>query len=372
MTDENCQHSPLEPVHEELGATFTDFAGWRMPVRYSSELDEHRAVRSTAGIFDLSHMGEIRIRGPQAGAALDHALSGRFSVLPSGRARYTLLLNRDGGIIDDLVVYHLPGGDFLAVVNAANTAVDLAELTARAQGFDAEVIDESAQTALIAVQGPDAAAVVTAALTAADLGADEISSLGYYRCCSGTFEGEPIGVARTGYTGEDGFELYIPASSAARLWRALRLTTAARLTPCGLACRDTLRLEAGMPLYGHELTASTKPSQAGLGRVVSFAAADDFVGRAALEGRDGSADPVLVGLAGEGRRAARAGYRVLDASGVPVGQITSGALSPTLGHPVAMAYLQPGSAEPGTRLGVDVRGTTLPFTVVTLPFYARS
>lgn len=370
MTHHDLRHSPLESVHEEAGATFTEFAGWRMPVRYTSDLDEHRAVRTGAGIFDLSHMGEIRFSGPQAGAALDHALSGNLSGLAPGRAKYTLLLTEEGGILDDMVVYHLADDDYLAVVNAANREVDLAELTTRSAGFDAEVVDESADTALIAVQGPRAAAIVVQTMAQSNLDPEELAALRYYRCCAGRFEGDPVLIARTGYTGEDGFELYLPAGTASRMWRAL--TATGDLTPCGLACRDTLRLEAGMPLYGHELTTSTRPSQAGLGRVVSFTKSDDFVGRRALEGRDASGDRVLVGLAGEGRRAARAGYWVLDADGTTVGEVTSGVLSPTLGHPVAMAYVDPGLAGTGTALSVDVRGTPIAFTVVPLPFYHRS
>ncbi|AXE39207.1 glycine cleavage system aminomethyltransferase GcvT [Acidipropionibacterium virtanenii] len=373
MSGSELKHSPLEQLHTEvLGARLTDFGGWRMPLRYTSDLDEHRAVRTAAGIFDLSHMGEIRVRGPQAGAALDHALAGHLSAVPEGRARYTLLLNADGGILDDLVVYHIPGGDYLVVANAANTAVDLAEITERTRGFDAEVLDETDNTALIAVQGPRAADIMGNALSASNLDPEEIDDLPYYWCRFGKFQGDAFLLARTGYTGEDGYELYVPWAAAERLWRRLRQATEMTLAPCGLASRDTLRLEAGMPLYGHELSADIRPSQAGLGRVVSFKKDCDFVGRSALEGRDGSADRVLVGLAGEGRRAARAGYPVLDAEGRTIGEVTSGVLSPTLGHPVAMAYLDPGSATAGTVLSVDVRGAAQPYTVVPLPFYRRA
>lgn len=373
MADTALRHSPIEDLHTRvLGATLTDFGGWQMPLRYTSDLAEHRAVRTGAGIFDLSHMGEIRVRGPQAAAALDHALAGNLSATSEDQAKYTLLLNDDGGVIDDLVVYHLVDGDFLVVANAANTAADLAAITERARGFDANVVDETDATALIAVQGPDSLAVVANALASSNLDPEELEAMRYYRCRAGKFEGDPLIVARTGYTGEDGYELYVPSSDAERLWRRLREAEELQLMPCGLASRDTLRLEAGMPLYGHELTTAIKPSQAGLGRVVSFKKECDFVGRSALEGRDTSADRVLVGLAGQGRRAARSGYRVLDGAGADIGEVTSGVLSPTLGHPISLAYVDPGYRDEGTELIVDVRGTDQPFHVVATPFYKRA
>lgn len=374
MTQTPLRHTPLEQVHTDLGATFTDFAGWQMPVRYSSDLAEHRAVREAAGLFDLSHMGEIRVSGPEAGQALDHALAGKLSAVAPGRAKYSLLLTEDGGVVDDLVVYHLPDDDYLVVANAANAETDLAELTHRCEGFDAEVTDESGDTALVAVQGPQAERIVLAALDddRVEIDLDEVRDLKYYRVLVGSWDGHPLVVARTGYTGEDGYELYVPSGCATALWQTLVEAGGEDLTPCGLACRDTLRLEAGMPLYGHELTLATHPSQAGLGRVVNFKKEGDFVGRGALEDRDSSDDRVLVGLAGQGRRAARAGYLVVDDEGQEVGVVTSGVLSPTLGHPIAMAYVEPSLREPKTLVNVDVRGTRLPMTVVELPFYKRS
>lgn len=373
MADASLKHSPIEDLHTGLlGATLTEFGGWQMPLRYTSDLAEHQAVRTGAGIFDLSHMGEIRVRGPQAGAALDHALAGDLSAVPEGRAKYTLLLNEEGGVLDDLVVYHIPGGDYLVVANAANTDVDVDEITERAAGFDATVLDESDNTALIAVQGPQCVDIMENALSASNLDPEEITELPYYWCRFGKFEGDAFLLARTGYTGEDGYELYVPWAAAGRLWEALDNATEEQLTPCGLASRDTLRLEAAMPLYGHELTAGIKPSQAGLGRVVSFTKDCDFVGRSALEGRDTSGDRVLVGLAGEGRRAARSGYKVMADGGSEIGEVTSGVLSPTLGHPIALAYVDPGRRAVGTELAVDVRGTAQPYHVVKTPFYKRA
>ncbi|PXY20481.1 glycine cleavage system aminomethyltransferase GcvT [Prauserella sp. PE36] len=355
----------LHEVHTGLGASFTDFAGWSMPVRYSSELAEHRAVREAAGLFDLSHMGEIEVTGPEAADALDYAFVGKLSAVKPGRARYTMMCNAEGGVLDDLVVYRLADERYLVVANAGNAAVVSAELTARARDFDAEVTDRSAETSLIAVQGP-AAAEIVGKLTDADL-----SSLKYYASTPAVVGGQDALLARTGYTGEDGFELYVPGERAAAVWRVL--TEAGEphgLLPAGLACRDTLRLEAGMPLYGNELSAELTPFHAGLGRVVKFEKPGDFVGRAALDTRR-DPDRVLVGLKGSGRRAPRHGYRLL-AGGEDVGEITSGALSPTLGYPIAMAYVRPAHAEPGTALSADVRGREEPVEVVSLPFYRRS
>lgn len=357
-------HTALYGVHKGLHALFTDFAGWEMPVRYGSELAEHRAVREAAGLFDLSHMGEIELSGPQAGAALDHALVGNLSAVKPGRARYSMMCAEDGGVLDDLVTYRLADEKFLVVANAGNAAVVAAELTKRAEGFDATVEDKSADTALIAVQGPNSAAIV-GSVTEADLG-----GLKYYASVPANVRGHEVLLARTGYTGEDGFELYVPNAEAVDLWRVL--TTAGEphgLLPAGLACRDTLRLEAGMPLYGNELTASLAPFDAGLGRVVKFEK-PDFVGKSALDHRREPAK-MLVGLRGSGRRAPRHGYRVLHES-AEVGEVTSGALSPTLGYPIAMAYVPKELSEPGTALSVDIRGRVEPVEVVAMPFYQRT
>lgn len=374
--------SPLDDVHRAAGAAFTDFAGWQMPVRYSSDLAEHHAVRERAGLFDLSHMGEIVVFGPEAGAALDAALAGKLSAIAEGQAKYSLLLSADGGIIDDLVVYRTGDDRYMVVANAANRDVVAAELRERSAGFDAEVFDESDDVALVALQGPDALAVLqeTPGFGVDGPGNDDedfdarVAELKYYRAFPATFDDQPVLIARTGYTGEDGFELYLAPERAPRLWEALRETGGSRVVPCGLASRDTLRLEAGMPLYGHELTTETFPVQAGLGRVVALSKEGDFVGRAAVERGPGDDARVLVGLAAEGRRAPRAGYEVYDGDGADasvVGVVTSGALSPTLGHPVAMAYVAPANAEAGTRLFVDVRGSRIPASVVDLPFYRR-
>jgi len=358
--------TPLLAIHEAAGAQLIDFAGWQMPVRYGSDLAEHQAVRERAGLFDLSHMAELRVSGPDAAALLDHALAGRLSALEPWQAKYSLLLAEHGGIVDDLIVYRTGDTEFLVVANASNRRAALDALTARAAGFDVRIADETEQTALIAVQGPASLAIVERL----GLESEPLEGLRYYRTLPGVFEGEDVLIARTGYTGEDGFELYVAAHAAEDLWRAILLAGEEHdLALCGLAARDTLRLEAGMPLYGNELSLDVLPAQVGLGRVVALKTKGDFVGRAAIEAGPAADAPVLIGLSAEGRRAPRSGYPVLDGDRV-VGAVTSGALSPTLGHPIAMALVEPGSATSDS-LSVDVRGTRLPVVITQLPFTKR-
>jgi glycine cleavage system T protein (aminomethyltransferase) len=363
--------TPLRAVHERLGATMTEFAGWLMPLRYGSETAEHRAVRGAAGLFDLSHMGEIEVTGPGAAAALDYALTGHLSALAPGRARYTMICAPDGGVIDDLVVYRLSDASFLVVANAANTPVVLAELTARAEGHDARVTDRTDAYALIALQGPHASRIL-APLT--DLALD---GLKYYAGQRAAVAGCDVLLARTGYTGEDGFELFTEAGDAEQVWQAVSSAGGDGLRPAGLAARDTLRLEAGMALYGNELTRDVTPYDASLGRVVKLDKPGDFVGRSALAARAQAApERVLAGLTGQTRRVPRHGYPVLW-DGAPCGRVTSGAPSPTLGVPIAMAYLDPripgqaASDTAGGRLAVDVRGKAEPARLTPLPFYQR-
>jgi aminomethyltransferase len=363
--------TPLRAVHESLGATMTEFAGWLMPLRYRGEISEHQAVRGAAGLFDLSHMGELAVTGPGAAAALDYALVGHLSALAPGRARYTMICAPDGGVLDDLIVYRLGDDEYLVVANAANTAVVAAALRDRAAGHDAQVTDQTADYALIAIQGPHAARIL-APLTGLSL--DEVK---YYSGHRTTVAGHAVLLARTGYTGEDGFELFLAPAGAEEVWAALTHAGAGDgLVPAGLAARDTLRLEAGMPLYGNELGPQVTPFDAGLGRVVVFGKPGDFVGRAALAER-AEAPPrrVLAGLIGASRRVPRHGYTVTwDAA--PSGTVTSGAPSPTLGVPIAMAYLDPAVAtsardDTAGRLAVDIRGKPEPARITGLPFYRR-
>jgi len=363
--------TPLREVHERLGASMTDFAGWLMPLRYGSETAEHRAVRGAAGLFDLSHMGEIAVTGAGAADALDYALTGQPSALAPGRARYTMICAPDGGILDDLIVYRLADTEFMVVANAANTAVVLAELAERAGGHDAQVQDQTSDWALVAIQGPHASRIL------APLTSIPLDGVRYYASQPAVVAGRPVLLARTGYTGEDGFELFTSPADAEPVWLALTAAGGADgLRPAGLAARDTLRLEAGMPLYGNELTAKLTPFEAGLGRVVAFSKPGDFVGRVALAERaEAGAVQVLAGLTIGSRRVARHGHPVLWDGGA-AGTVTSGAPSPTLGVPIAMAYLDPAVArqaetDAGGPLAVDIRGTAEPARLVSLPFYHR-
>lgn len=389
------RYTPLRERHEALGASFTDFGGWQMPVRYTSDLAEHHAVRQSAGLFDISHMAEFLVTGPSAAEFLDYALAGRLSTMSVGKAKYSLILSEAGGIVDDVIVYRLAEDRYLVIANAGNRGYVDAAFASRVRSFPSlieregpplaegeersfagflgdrgvDVEDVSDSFALLAVQGPAAEAIVAATEGITDVGTPWAEQK-YYAWADARFLGEPLLLARTGYTGEDGFELLVPGTLAPALWDALVVAGEPHgLVPAGLAARDTLRLEAGMPLYGHELSLETRPAQAGLGRVV-VSDKESFIGKDAVDAAPDA--PVLVGLVAEGKRAGRAGYAVVDAEGAALGEITSGALSPTLGHPIAMAYVTPSSAEEGTAVFLDVRGTKIPATVTALPFYRRT
>jgi aminomethyltransferase len=358
--------TPLAARHAALGARMVEFGGWLMPLQYTGILEEHRAVRARAGLFDLSHMGELLVEGPQAAAALGYALTTDPAALKVGRAHYSMICVPEGGIMDDLILYRLDDERFMVVANAGNAPAVSDALAERCSGFEAVLDDRSLITALVAVQGPLAASIL-APLTDVDL-----ASLRYYAIAEGTVAGIPAMVARTGYTGEDGFEVFVDWESAGLIWDAvLEAGRPAGLVPVGLGARDTLRLEAGMPLYGNELGRDTTPFEAGLGRVVKFEKAGDFVGRAALE-KAAAEGPRrrLVGLVMHGRGIARHGYEVF-AGERHTGVVTSGTMSPSLGEAIAMAYVAPGDAAAATILAVDVRDQLIPAEVVGLPFYRR-
>ncbi|MFK4640373.1 glycine cleavage system aminomethyltransferase GcvT [Paenarthrobacter histidinolovorans] len=371
-------YTALYEEHKKLGASFTDFGGWQMPLKYSSELAEHHAVRKSAGLFDLSHMGEVWVTGPDAAAFLDYALVGKISAMADGKAKYSLICQEDGGIIDDLITYRRGEDKFLVVPNAGNAAVVAAALLERAAGFDVVVEDASAETSLIAVQGPLAEAILLRLVPAEQHAL--VTELKYYAAVEVTFlvagSGQDLLLARTGYTGEDGFEIFVPNESAAALWQAIAaVAEEGELVPAGLASRDSLRLEAGMPLYGNELSREGNPFAAGLGAVVALSKEGDFVGKDALaalkaDGAGSTTGRKLVGLKGLGRRAGRGHYPVLK-DGAVVGEVTSGQPSPTLGYPVALAYVDVEHTGLGTALDIDLRGKSEPFEVVALPFYKR-
>jgi aminomethyltransferase len=366
IADQQVHLTPLADQHRALGARMIDFAGWLMPVQYSGILEEHRAVRERAGLFDLSHMGELFVEGPEAGEALAYALVTNPPALALGRAHYSMIVAPDGGIIDDLIVYRLGDEQFLVVANAGNAHAVSDTLAERIEGRRAVLDDRSLATALIAVQGPRAVDIV-GPLTNVDL-----DTLKYYAIAEGEVGGIPALIARTGYTGEDGFELFVDDSRAVELWqKLLEVGTPHGMIPVGLGARDTLRLEAGMPLYGNDLDRDTNPFEAGQGRVVKFEKGGDFVGRAALEkvARDG-VQRRLVGMKVTGRGIARHGYPLFEGEH-RTGVVTSGTQSPTLGYPIAMGYVATGDAEPGTIVDVGIRDQRVSAQVVPLPFYRR-
>lgn len=364
---EALRQTPLHDRHVALGARLVPFAGWEMPVQYASIIEEHRTVRSAVGVFDLSHMGEIEVRGDEAVAFLRYALVSDPGALEVDQAQYSMICEADGGIVDDLIVYRLETDRFWIVCNASNRATvgeHLERLLDRGD-FGATLEDRSDRIALVAPQGPAAAAVV-GELTDIDL--DEIRN---YHARRGTVAGVDALVARTGYTGEDGFELFVDARRAPAVWDAV-LEVAERHggRPCGLGARDTLRLEAGMPLYGNELSRDTNPFEVNLGRVVKLDKGE-FVGRAALQAVQ-QAGPArkLIGLRMVDAAIPRAGYEVRS-EGEPVGHVTSGTQSPTLGERIAMALVPAGLAGIGNRFEVVVRDRPCAAEQVKLPFYRR-
>ena len=360
------RHTPLHDVHVELGARMVPFAGYEMPVQYTSILDEHRTVRSAVGLFDLSHMGEVEVSGPEALAFVRYAVVSDPGTLEPGQAQYSMLCTEEGGIIDDLILYRVEDG-YLMVCNASNREAVVAHLQ-QLQGrgdFDATIEDRSDRTALLAPQGPRAAELLA---TLTDL---ELAGLANYHSMRGRVAGVECLVARTGYTGEDGFELFCDARRAVGLWHALtEAGTGLGLRPCGLGSRDTLRLEAGMPLYGNELDLTVNPYEANLGRVVKMEKGE-FVGRAALSAvQQTGPRRKLVGLVMRDSAIARHGYPV-QVAGDPVGVVTSGSLSPTLDERIAMAYLPAQEASVGGEVAVVVREQPHPAEQVKLPFYRR-
>jgi len=363
MSDDLLQ-TPLHAWHAAHGGRMVDFAGWSMPVQYTSIVEEHQACRSSAALFDVSHMGRLFFEGPNAEQLLDRLLTRKVAGLPPGKIRYSLMCNESGGILDDVLIYHIIGlvgpPYHLLVVNASNRQKIIDWLVQqRLDGV--QFTDRTAQTAMIAVQGPQALELVSlhAGFRLADLT--------YYSSIGVLFDGAPAVISRTGYTGEDGCEIIIEAPHARRIWELL-VKEGAR--PAGLAARDTLRLEAAMPLYGHELSESINPYQAGLDFAVNLKDRD-FAGRAALErSKNDPSRPKRIGLAMTGRRVPREHFGVF-AGDEQVGEVTSGTFSPTLNKPIAMAYVQPHYAAPGTKLAIDIRGSREPCEVVPLPFYKR-
>jgi glycine cleavage system T protein (aminomethyltransferase) len=361
----NLKRTPLFDEHRKLGARLVEFGGWEMPVQYSSILDEHRAVRERAGLFDVCHMGEFRVEGPGALDLLQTWVPNDVSRLAVGQALYTQTLHANGGTVDDLLIYRLGDDRYMVVVNASTTEKDwewLGEHASGRAGFTlANVSDE---TGLLALQGPMAQSILQP-LTPVSL-----AELAYYHFTRGEVAGIPVIVSRTGYTGEDGFELYVAASDAPRLWRTLLEAGQPHgLLPAGLGARDTLRLEAGYCLYGHELTDDITPLEAGLGWTVKLQKGSGFIGRDALvQEKEHGLPRKLVGVALRERGVPRAGYALLR-DGERIGEVTSGTHAPTLNKAIAMGYVSPEHAVVGTAISVEIRGNLVPAEIVPLPFY---
>lgn len=365
MSDERLKRTPLYEQHVSAGARIVGFAGWEMPVQYAGVMEEHRAVRAAAGLFDVSHMGEIRVRGAGAEAFLDRLTPNHVAKLTAGRIHYSGLLTPEGTYIDDLLVYRMRDQEFLLVVNAANVEDDFAWIESHAEG-DVVVEDVSDRYALLALQGPTAGQILSS-LTEVDLG-----GLRYYRFAEGKVAGLQAIVSRTGYTGEDGFELYVAPEDAGAIWDRLMADGAEHgLKPAGLGARDTLRLEAAMALYGHEIDGQTTPWEAGLNWVVKLAKGD-FLGRQALvEQKETGVPKRLIGFEVTSRGIARQGHRVLDGER-ELGIVTSGTFSPTFEKALGLAYVPPDFSEPGSEISIEVRGRRLTAKVVEIPFYRRA
>jgi aminomethyltransferase len=358
----DLRRTPLYEAHRAAGAKLVPFAGWEMPVQYTGIMDEHKAVRTGAGVFDVSHMGEIVFRGPRAAEAVQKLMTNSVTNLDKGSARYTVMCYADGGIVDDCIVYRRGPEVFLVVVNASNIAKDFAWMREQA-GEMCDIDDESDATALMAVQGPKAVEIV-ARLAGEDLG----TAIKPFQFMGVRIAEKRAVAARTGYTGEDGFEIFTPAGDARAVWDAL---LAEGVKPIGLGARDTLRLEARLCLYGNDIDQTTSPLEAGLGWVVKLD--NDFVGKEALlEQKAKGVVRKLIGFAVKGRGIARHDYPILDASGAQIGKVTSGTTSPTLGYAIGMGYVPTAQAEPGTRLVVDCRGKPADIELVKGPFYKRS
>ncbi|HKS71359.1 MAG TPA: glycine cleavage system aminomethyltransferase GcvT [Ktedonobacterales bacterium] len=373
MSDQNTsslaalKRTPLFERHRALGARLVEFGGWEMPVQYSGILEEHKAVRQRAGLFDVSHMGEFRVEGAGALAFLQGLVPNDVARLGDNQALYSQICLENGGTLDDLIVYRRGAERYMVVVNAGTMEKDWAWFSQHADGRpDLTLANVSDATGLIALQGPLAQRILQ------PLTETPLESIVYYHCQQGTVAGIECVISRTGYTGEGGFEMYCAAEQTGALWdNLLAAGKPEGLLPCGLGARDTLRLEAGYCLYGHELTESITPLEAGLGWTVKLNKGTDFIGRQALEDekRDGLRQK-LVGIVPRERGIPRAGYGIFVGS-ERVGEVTSGTQAPTLGHPVALGYVPPSHAAPGTAVAIDIRGNLVPAEIVPLPFYKR-
>jgi len=358
---EDLKTVALNDVHQQLGAKMVPFAGYNMPVRYSSDLDEHHTVRRAVGIFDVSHMGEFRVRGPQALDLIQRVTTNDASKLQDGKAQYSCLPNEQGGIVDDLLVYRMAENDYLLVVNASNIEKDWNWISQH-NTAGAELENISEQTSLFAVQGPKA---VTALQTLTEV---DLRSIPYYSFVQGTFAGVPnVLISATGYTGAGGFELYVPNEHARQVWDQVMAAGAPHgIKPIGLGARDTLRLEMGYCLYGNDIDDTTSPLEGGLGWITKFT--KDFVNADALKQQKAAGvQRKLVGFMMDGTGIPRSHYELVNEAGEKIGEVTSGTQSPSLSKGVGLGYVQTDYSQPGTKIFVSVRGKQLPATVSKLP-----
>lgn len=360
-------NTPLHDFHLEHNARFVNFGGWNMPVQYSSILEEHKAVRNAAGLFDVSHMGELIVSGVDAALFLDQLLVNQISTAPIGKAIYSPMCAGDGGVVDDLIVYRTDAETFLLCVNASNIEKDLGWCLKHAQrwGLDVLIEDHSSDYALLALQGPMATAILEA------VGFDSLDQIGVFRHALRPFSGEPVRLCRTGYTGEDGFEIYVSPQAAESLAQTIiRKGISYGLQPCGLGCRDSLRLEAGYPLYGHELSDTITPLEAGLAWTVKFQK-DDFIGKDALaEQQERGIPRRVIHFKLDGRRIAREGTPVINPEGEIVGQVLSGTLSPMLACPIGSAIVAADANE--ADLLVELRGNQIKLILVQPPLHKNT
>jgi aminomethyltransferase len=378
VTTETLRRTPLYDAHKALGGRIVPFAGWELPVQYAGLLKEHAAVRNAAGLFDVSHMGEMKIEGPKAEEFIDGLVTGDLTTLADGKALYTVACKAQGTILDDLIVYRRGREKFLIVMNASNRDKIAAHFGAHASPFVARgeltFADISDETALIALQGPQAVEVMKHAQADA-----AITSLGSFCLVEGIVSGVRVIAARTGYTAEDGFELFVHPEDATRLWNGLLAAgKPLGIEPCGLGARDTLRLEGRLSLYGNEIDETTNPLEAGLGWVTKLDKPRDFLGKAALRAiRDAGLSRKLVGFEMVGRGIGRHGYPIHAWSGAeaptgaPIGIVTSGSPAPTLDKNIGLGYVPAALAEIGTKLGIEIRGKLIEAVVVKTPFYKR-
>lgn len=366
VTGEILKRTPLYDLHRELKGRIVPFAGWEMPVQYSSIVKEHHAVREQAGLFDVSHMGELRLRGPEAEDVVNGLITNDLHSVEVGKALYTMACNEQGGILDDLIVYRVGEHDVLVVPNAGNRDKLSPHFRKAAEGR-CEFSDDSDDTALLALQGPNAEKVMRAA------GGEQLADLERFGVAQGTVAGQSVIAARTGYTGEDGFELFCPADGASGLFKALlEAGTEHGLVPVGLGARDTLRLEAALRLYGNDMDESVDPYEAGLGWTVKLDAGE-FLGKAALaEKKAAGPSRRLVGLEMTARGIARHGYPILNEAEERVGEVCSGGPAPTLGKNIGLGFVPRALAKKGTSLKVEIRGKHVDAKVVATPFYKRS